>query len=138
MKKRIALLLAAVLLLALCACSSKPSEDVVFQNDLPTVVHSLYISPVTEEEWADPVNYARLSPGSSIHIDFERFAGDGAEYDIGVVDENNMNYDVYNVPLAIGDKLALSADGETAILTVTSADGSSTETYEGYVYEGEG
>ena len=135
MKKLSALLLALALLFTLCACSSKPAEDVAFTNNLSAVIHSLYISSSTEDEWSDPLNYAKLSVGSTIHIDFEKFAGEGVNYDIGAVDENNMNYDVYDVPLAIGDKLALSADGDTAILTITSADGTVT-TYEGYAYEG--
>ena len=135
MKKLSAILLALALLAGLCACSSEPAEDVTFKNDLTTVIHSLYISPSSEDEWKDPLNYAKLSVGSSIHIDFEKFASEGSTYDVGAVDENNLNYDIYDVPLAIGDTLALSANGETAILTITAADGTVT-TYEGYTYEG--
>ncbi len=131
MKKLALLLLALTLVLALCACGS--GEDVVFRNDLDSKIHSVYISPISDEEWSDPLNYAILNVGSSIHIDFEKFSGDSAYYDVAAVDENNMNYDIYDVPLSIGDTLAMSADGETAILTVTSADGS-TNTYEGYAY----
>ena len=132
MKKFAALILALLLLASLCACG--PSESVTFKNDLPTTIHSIYISPTTDEEWSDPLNYALLKSGSSISISFQKFAGDTAYYDVGVVDENAMNYDVYEVPLAIGDTLAMSAENDVAVLTVTGADGT-VKTYDGYVYD---
>ena len=118
MKKFAALILALLLLASLCACG--PSESVTFKNDLPTTVHSIYISPTTDEEWADPLNYALLKSGSSISISFQKFAGDTAYYDIGVVDENAMNYDVYDVPLAIGDTLAISAENDVAVASCST------------------
>ncbi len=137
MKKAICILMAAVMLLSLCACGSggEDAEDVVFQNDLDVVIHSIYISSSTEDEWGDPVNSAKLNSGSSTHIDFDKFAGDGAYYDVGVVDENNVNYDVYEVSLAIGDTLALSESDGTPVLTVTGTDGK-TATYDVYAYDG--
>lgn len=134
MKKLIALLLAVLLFASLCACGS--GESVTFKNDLSSSIHGVYISPTTDEEWTDRLNYAIIRAGGSITIDFEKFAGDTPYYDVGVVDENNMNYDVYEVPLAIGDTLALSAENDVAVLTVTSTDGS-VKTYDGYAYEGE-
>ena len=114
MKKAICILMAAVMLLSLCACGSggEDAEDVVFQNDLDVVIHSIYISSSTEDEWGDP-----------------------AYYDVGVVDENNVNYDVYEVSLAIGDTLARSESDGTPVLTVTGTDGK-TATYDVYAYDG--
>lgn len=131
MKKLTVLLLTLALLATLCACGNR--ESVVFQNDLSTDIHGIYISPVSEEEWSDPLNYAVLKAGASITIDFQKFAGETPYYDVGTVDKNGMNYDVYDVPLAIGDKLALSAEGETVTLTVTGADGT-VKSYDGYAY----
>ena len=51
-------------------------------------------------------------------------------------DENNINYDVYEVTLAKGDNITFSASGETAIITVTGADGA-TATYEGISCSGD-
>ena len=134
MKKFLLVFLALALLATLCACGK--SDDVTFKNELGVTIHSIYISPVTEDQWPDPLNYARLNNGSQIHIDFEKFAAEGTTlYDVAAVDENNMNYDIFDVPLAVGDILALSANGETAILTVTGTNGS-TKTYEGYAYSG--
>ncbi len=134
MKKLIALLLAVLLFASLCACGS--GESVTFKNDLSSAIHGVYISPSTDEEWTDRLNYAILRSGGSITIDFDKFAGETPYYDIGVVDENNMNYDIYEVPLAVGDTLALSAENDVAVLTVTGQDGT-VNTYDGYVYEGE-
>ena len=133
MKKVLALLTAALLLLALCACEL--SESVSFKNELSTVIHSVYISPVEDENWTDPLNYAKLSVGSSIFIDTDRFVGSGTLYDVGVVDENNMNYDVYDVPLSAGDTLTLKGNANGATLTVKTQDGGET-TYTAYIYEG--
>ncbi len=133
--KRIAgILLAVLLLAALTACESKPSNDVTFKNSLSSAIHSVYISPSTDEDWTDPLNYAVLSKGSSITIDFSKFAGNSPIYDIGVVDENAMNYDVYEIPLAIGDTLILSGDANGATLTVRGTDGKEAS-YEAYIYE---
>ena len=137
-KTRIFALAAAILLLAaLCACDAKPSE-LTFVNKTGVQLHSIYISSVEKDEWADPVNYAKLSDGSRIHFEFDKVDGDGpGMYDIGAVDADNLNYDFYEVPLAIGDTITmLPAEGEYGTLTVTSADGTVTE-YEGYCYEGE-
>ena len=133
--KRLASILAALcLLLGLAACAG--GDSVAFKNKLGTVIHSVYISPVEDEDWTDPLNYARLRVGSTIQIDFDRFRGTGTLYDFGAVDENGLNYDVYDIPLAAGDSLTLSGDRNGATLTVVSKDGAE-KTYEAYIYENE-
>ena len=137
MKKAIvAIILIAALCLTLMSCGGKKSE-LSFTNKLTTVAHSIYISHESEGEWGDPINTAKLSSGSTIHFDFDKLGTYGpGVYDIAVVDENNTNYDVYEVTLAIGDNITFSANGETAVVTVTSASGS-TVTYEGISYAGD-
>ena len=124
MKKAFAILLAVLLLVSLCACGESNAEEIIFKNDLKSVLHGVHVSPANAEEWGDPLNYANLSVGSSIHIDFEKFAGDSPVYDIGLIDENGVNYDIYEVTLTIGDTLIISGDGESATLTVKGVDGS--------------
>ena len=136
MKKLISILVAVLLLAALCACgSSEPDEEIAFRNDTGTPIDGFYISSSSNDEWGDSLNFAKVSAGSTIHIDAECLTdGPGAAYDIGAIDETGFGYDIYEVPLNIGDTIALSADGETAIVTVTGADGSTAE-YTGYAYQ---
>ncbi len=132
----VAIMLIAALCLTLMACGGKESE-LSFTNKLSTVAHSVYISHESEGEWGEPINSAKINSGSTIRFDFEKLGTYGpGVYDVAVVDENNVNYDVYEVTLAIGDSITFSANGDTAVVTVTSASGSST-TYEGISYAGE-
>ena len=128
MKKLIALLLAVLIFASLCACGS--GESITFKSEHICDVHGVYISSVTEEEWGDPMNYSIIKKGSSININFKKFAGEGAEYDIGILDDTDMLYEFYEVPLAVGDTLSFSGVGMFGTLTVTGADGS-VQTYKG-------
>ncbi len=134
MKKLFAILLVLALAVGLCACGD--SDSVKFRNDLDAEVKGVFVSPSSElEDWGESVNYAPIRSGSSVNIDFDRFAVEGETlYDVGAVDENELNYDIYEVPLQVGDTMALSVDGEAAILTVTDKDGA-VKTYEGYAYD---
>lgn len=133
MKKVLSILMILLLLVGLCACGNENAEDVSFKNDLKSVIHGVHISASSSDSWSDPLNYAQLSVGSTIHIDFEKFAGDSPVYDVGIIDENGVNYDIYEVTLTIGDALVLSGDENGATLTITGKDGS-VKTYDAYVY----
>jgi len=135
MKKILYILLAVMMLAALCACSSEPAEEVTFRNDTDTAIDGFYISSVSNDEWGDSLNFSKVSPGGTIHLDADCLTdGPGAAYDIGAIDETGFGYDIYEVTLNIGDTIALARDGDAAILTVTGGDGSSTE-YTGYAYQ---
>jgi plastocyanin len=137
MKKAVvAIILIAVLCFTRLACSAKETE-LSFTNKRGTVAHSVYISHESESEWGEPINSAKISNGSTIRFDFKDVSANGpGVYDVAVVDENNMNYDVYEVTLAIGDNITFSVSGETAIVTITSSSGGTT-TYEGISYSGD-
>lgn len=128
MKKYFALILALLLLASLCACGS--GESITFKNDNLIAVQGVYISSINQEEWGDPMNYSVIKKDASISISFDKFAGNGAEYDIGVLDDQDMLFEFYGVPLAVGDTVAFSAAGKFGTLTVTGSDGS-VDTYKG-------
>lgn len=131
MKKLLVLFLALLTLAALCACSS--GYEVIIRNDLDAVVYSVYISPSSDDQWGDPVNYTLIRPGAKARVDYEMLAAETAYYDFIAVDESELYYDVRDFSLHIGDTLALSVDGDMAILTVTGQDGKS-RVYDGYAY----
>lgn len=128
MKKLIALILALLIFAGLCACGS--GESITFTSNHICAVHGVYISSVTQDQWGDSLNYAVIKKGNSINIDFQKFAGDSAEYDIGVLDDTDMFYEFYEVPLAVGDTLTFNGVGMFGHLTVTGTDGTET-TYDG-------
>ena len=128
MKKIIVLALVALLLAGLCACDS--GEKITFKNDHINSVHSIYVSTVNTDEWGEPLNYAIVKKGSSISISFDKFAANGAVYDIAVLEDSDMLYEFYEVPLAVGDTLAFSGAGMFGTLIVTGTDGSE-ETFQG-------
>lgn len=133
MKKTIAILLAVLLMVGLCACGESNAEDIAFKNDLDSELHGVHITDSSESEWGDPLNYAKLSAGSTIYIDFAKFAGESGLYDIGLIDGNSVNYDVYEVTLNIGDKVTISGNADGATLIVKSADGSE-KSYDVIIY----
>lgn len=131
MKRLIPVLLAVSLLLALCACGA--SHELSFANNLDTTIHNVYINPSDEADWADSISSSKISSGSSFEFDFEAIGEGPGIYDIGVIDENAMNFDAYEVPLAVGDTITVDGTAEGASYIITHKDGSST-TYDAYIY----
>lgn len=43
--------------------------------------------------------------------------------DIGAIDENSINYDIYDIVLIDGDLIVLSGDANEARFTITHSDG---------------
>lgn len=102
-----------------------------FINGTDAELAELYFSPVTDTEWGEPVEYD-IPAGASVDVNLTDLS---SEYDVGVVDEDGINYDIWNVEIWDGDVLTLmQGDGEmTGILRVVHADGE-TEAYEAEVY----
>ena len=84
-------------------------------------------------EWADSISSSKISSGSTIHFDFEKIGDGPGVYDIGVIDENAMNYDAYEVPLAVGDNISVLGTADEASVVITHEDGTTT-TYDAYIY----
>ena len=141
MKRKLLILalLSALLMLLLCACDGTAADEITtdyiyFKNNTGAKVAGIYVTPAGEEEWGEKLNWGDyVSAGGQIHIDREKFTAPDGLYDIGAVDENGLNYDVYEVVLAPGDIFALSADGDEAVCTVTHMDGSES-LYHGFAY----
>ena len=140
MKRKLCILLVLLtLFFALTSCGETKDPDLNFTNHLTTVVHNFYVSPVGDDDWSDPVSLAKISSGSTISFDFTKIAenaGPGV-YDLGAIDENAMNYDAYDVPLAVGDQIDLAGDADSAEFTVTHADGQA-DHYEAFIYSNDG
>lgn len=141
-KIRIAVIIAAALIFTalLCACGEEHEYELFFHNSVGVKVDSLYFSASTNDQWGDAVNLAPISVDATIHFDFDSMNVDGdgpGLYDIGAVDETGLNYDIFEVTLAVGDTITLyPAEGETARITVSHADGTSSD-YEGFAYMGD-
>lgn len=140
MKKRIRILAFVLVMICvaatLCACGDDQNQDYVyFQNDTGVKVVGVYISSVTADTWGDPLNLATVSVGAKIHFDPAKALpdGPGTTYDVGVLDEKDMVYEIYEVTLNLNDVISVRGDGEDAILTVTDAQGGVTEYY-GWIY----
>ena len=134
--KRMAIILASLLLLSLlAACGESAPLDLSFTNSLDVSVHNLYISPIDQDTWGDPITVAKVDSGHTINFNFVKIGDDAGpgDYDIGAIDENGMNYDVPEVHLEVGDAIDLKASGDSCTYTIVHADGSK-DTFSGYVY----
>ena len=84
--------------------------------------------------WGDAVTDGIIKKGRTVTIDFGRVVNGEGTYDIGAIDENYMNYDLYNVDIHLRDTIVLEGSAESATFTINHEDGSS-EIYEAYVYQ---
>ena len=128
-------LAALFLLTAVAACdaassgSDEPSADYVyFQNDTGCKVYAFYISTTDADSWGEKLNWGDyVGVGSKIHIDAAKLVNGPGVYDVGAVDETDLVYEVYEVELAPGDTISLSASGEDVTCLITHLDGSQSE-----------
>ena len=128
---RVAALLLAAFMFTACftACGSTKS-DLVFKNSLSSTILEVYVSPTESETWDEDnlVNLIDVKSGGVVRFDFSKFGGEsGKVYDIGTIDDNNINYDGYEIVLTTGDTITLSGNSEAAVFTVTHADGTTTD-----------
>ena len=135
--KKIAAILTATLCIGVLAgCgSSKKADSFYFTNNTGATMNEVYVSSMSNDEWGDRLNESTIANGKTITLSNSVLVdGVGASYDIGTLDENQVNYDFYEVQINDQDTLSIGpANGEVATLTVTS-EGGQTTTYEGYVY----
>ena len=121
----IILLLVSAALLALVACEAAP-KDIGFKNELSVSVN-VYFSR-SDDEWNDKPTAENIKSGGEIGIAFSSLDSvSGKKFDIGAIDENFMNYDVYDVVLVSGDTVILSGDASGAKFIITHSDGTKTE-----------
>ncbi|MBR5949786.1 MAG: hypothetical protein IKZ82_14260 [Clostridia bacterium] len=120
--------LAAILLLSaifsLYGCESAPKE-LQFKNELKTTVN-IYFSNALDDDWSDKPTRTGIRGGAQVGLNFSDFDGaSGKKTDIGAIDENSVNYDIYDVVLIRGDLIVLTGDENGARFVITHSDGTS-------------
>ena len=105
--------------------------QIYFQNTLDTDLKELYIS--NGDQWGDTVNDDAIPAGEGIILPISVLSDGPGTYEIGALDENGKNYDVYGVPLDGTRMVGLSAQDDTAFIVLIDGDGK-TETFEGKAY----
>lgn len=139
MKKILAVKILLTLALFSVILSSCGADDSLsFKNQCGFDVHSVYFSEEMKDSWGDRKNYSIVNNGNTFYFNLEGLKGDDPTalrtYDIGIVDENSMNYDIFGVTLGAGYKIVLEpADSEIAKITVTDKE-NKTVSYEGICY----
>ena len=141
MKKQLSVLalLAALLTALLCACGGTSADEITtdyiyFRNNTGVKIAGIYVTPAGRDGWGDKFNPGDyVGAGGQIRIAKEKFTAPDGHYDIGAVDENAMNYDIYGAELVPGDIFALSASGGEAVCAVIHMDGSES-LYYGFAY----
>lgn len=94
-----------------------------FINGCGCDIIELYVSPSGESEWGKCMGF--VDADESFEFEFDELDGEpGDSFDIGALDADNMNYDVYDVLLSSGDVIELKPDGDEFICTVTHENGS--------------
>ena len=122
----IAFLLVSAALFALTACEAVP-KDISFKNELNVSVN-IYFGRSDDDEWNDKPTAENIRSGGEIAFGFSKLdSASGKKFDIGAIDENSINYDVYDVVLVSGDTVTLSGDAGGAKFTITHSDGTKTE-----------
>ena len=104
-----------------------------FTNSLPVMIRALYVSPSRESSWGQPA-VRNIAPGQTVQLTFAQIGAEpGEELDFGPVDENDYNYDCYNIPVADEDSIILWGDETGANYRLLPANGEMNE-YEAEVY----
>ena len=133
--------MAVALAAVLCACGSggvDPSEGVTFQNDLDARIEAVYITSTEVDTWGEPIDGSSLGAGKSVVFDGDVLPETVLDtYDVGVLDENDMVYEFYRVPIVEGNKLTIFVGTDNPVLVVTDESGNDTA-IDGYSYQFEG
>lgn len=103
-------------------CETAPKE-LHFKNELETAVN-IYFSSASEDDWSEKPTRIGVRSGDRVGLSFSDFDGvSGKMADIGAIDENSINYDIYDIVLIDGDLIVLSGDANEARFTITHSDG---------------
>ena len=108
-----------------------------FTNQTGATLYYIYISN-DPEEWGESLlgDDDYLHTEEELLLDFADIGGEPGLYDVGVVDANRVNYDIYDVTLGVGDSMVLlPASDDTATLLVIQAN-KETKLYTGKSYLG--
>ncbi len=113
------------------------TKQLFFRNQTGIAIDSIYISSSELDTWGNPINNTKIVANSTIQFSFDSTNLDGigpGRYDIGLVDEIGLNYDIFDVSLAYGDTITIfPSNGENFTLFVDHSDGTSND-YVGWVY----
>ncbi len=108
--------------------------QIFFQNTLDVALNGLYIS--NTDEWGDRVNEDAIAAGDAFILDISKLSDGPGTYDVGAIDENGRNYDVYEVPLDGKRLVGISSEGDEAYIVLIDENGE-TETFTGKAYDSE-
>lgn len=117
----------------------EPAADaeLTFTNQTGATLYYVYISN-DPEEWGPSLlgDDEYMHAEEELSLAFADIGGEPGLYDVGVVDENRVNYDIYDVTLGVGDAMVLlPASDDTATLLVIQAN-KETKLYTGKSYLG--
>ena len=115
-------------------CEDKAQKnDVFFTNKTDVRIDGIYLSSKDATAWGSKLNPARIAKGDVFVIDSSALADGEDIYDFGAVDENSLNYDIFDVQLGPGYTAVLKHSKDEAILEVTSGSGKK-QVYRGKTY----
>ena len=140
-RRTVCALLMVLLAASLTACGGGGKKNsnanaLYFTNNLNSEVHNFYVSPTDTDAWGDPLTDGIIKKGRTATIDFNKVVNGEGTYDIGAIDENYMNYDLYGVDIHLRDTIILEGSAEGATFTIEHDDGT-TSTYDAYIYKSE-
>lgn len=98
-----------------------PDMECLLENALPFVLDEVYLAPKNDEEWGAPAAL-KVPGGEEARLILP--ASDEMVFDIGVIDENGVNYDAFALSLWAGDTIRLTGDWQSGTFMVTHRDGS--------------
>lgn len=120
--------LAIAVALGACGGGVKPEEGLTFKNDLDADIQCIYITSTEVDAWGEPIEGSELASGKSVVFGAEVLPEEVTDYtyDVAVLDENNVIYEFYRVPIEVGNSLRVFVGTDSPTLVVTDAYGEDT------------
>lgn len=122
MKKFLTTAMIVSTLFCLCSCKDY-KNNIFFENKTGEQIDGIYVSSGNSDKWGGKLNEDAIKSGSTLTIPKEKLVDGEGSYDIGAIDHNGQNYDIYEVDISFGDTITLSSENGYAVITVTSSDG---------------